>query len=363
MATTAPAPVLFLDGPVLGIETSCDETAVGVVDRGQVLALRFATQVPLHQRFGGVVPEIASRNHLLSILPTIVAALEDVGLQPRDLRGIAVTDRPGLAGALLVGVQTAASLSALLRLPLAAVHHIEAHCWASMLTLPGSPALGERPQLPALALAVSGGHTSVLRIDGADRFSVLGETLDDAAGEAFDKVGKRLGLAYPAGPEIERLARGGDPNRFDLPRGMRGRADLAFSFSGLKTAARQAIDALEAGGGGLRPADIADVCASLQAAIVAQLVTVCLRACRETGLRDLIVGGGVAANQALRDGLSAALAAAGARCWPIPPRLCTDNGAMVAGLGSSLLALGHATDLQHLDAVPTARPGAPARRA
>ncbi len=363
MATYTTAPVPFFDGPVLGIETSCDETAVGVVDRGQVLAMRFATQVPLHQRFGGVVPEVASRNHLLSILPTVVAALDDAGLQPRDLRGIAVTDRPGLAGALLVGVQTAACLSALLPLPLAAVHHIEAHCWAAMLTLPGGSSTDEKPQLPALALAVSGGHTSVLRIDGPDRFAVLGETLDDAAGEAFDKVGKRLGLSYPAGPQVERLARGGDPSRFGLPRGMRGRADLAFSFSGLKTAARQAIDALEADGGPLRPADVADVCASLQAAIVAQLVTICLRACRETGLRDLIVGGGVAANEALRDGLGVALAAEGARCWPVPTRLCTDNGAMVAGLGSSLLALGHATDLQHLDAVPTARPGASARRA
>ena len=348
-------------GPVLGIETSCDETAVGIVEGGRLLAMRFSTQVPLHQRFGGVVPEVASRNHLLSVLPTLQAALDDAGLTMRQLSGIAVTDRPGLLGALLVGVQTAATLAWRNGLPLVGVHHIHAHCWAAMLQMDGERTDGERPALPALALAVSGGHSSVLRIDGPDAFTTLGETLDDAAGEAFDKVGKLLGLPYPAGPHIDRLARDGDPRRWALPRGMRGRDDLAMSFSGLKTAARQQIELLRAelGIGPLDPLperDLADVCASLQDAIVAQLVTTTLRAVDQTGLKQVVLAGGVAANSHLRATLATALTSVGARLVAVPPRLCTDNGAMVAALGSSLLALGHRADPLLMDAAPTARP-------
>ena len=355
-SVASPSDDVAFAGPVLGIETSCDETAVGIVEAGRVLAMRFSTQVPLHQRFGGVVPEVASRNHLLSVLPTLEAALADAGLTMRDIRGVAVTDRPGLLGALLVGVQTAATLAWRNDLALVGVHHIHAHCWAAMLDGDGT-----RPTLPALALAVSGGHSSLLRIDGPDAFSTLGETLDDAAGEAFDKVGKLLGLPYPAGPHIDRLARDGDPQRWSLPRGMRGRDDLAMSFSGLKTAARQTIEALRAELGlaadaPLPPRDLADVCACLQDAIVAQLVTTTLRAVQQTGLRHVVLAGGVAANSLLRSTLAAALATVGARLFAVPPRLCTDNGAMVAALGASLLARGHRADPLAMDAAPTTRP-------
>ncbi len=343
-------------GPVLGIETSCDETAVGIVEGGRVLAMRFSTQVPLHQRFGGVVPEVASRNHLLSVLPTLEAALADAGLTMADISGLAVTDRPGLLGALLVGVQTAATLAWRNELPLVGVHHIHAHCWAAML-LPAD----ERPSLPALALAVSGGHSSILRVDGPDAFETLGETLDDAAGEAFDKVGKLLGLPYPAGPHIDRLARDGDPTRWPLPRGMRGRDDLALSFSGLKTAARQQIEALRVEldlgpDDPLPDRELADICACLQDAIVAQLVSIAVRAVERTGLRHVVLAGGVAANSHLRATLADALAKVGARAFAVPPRLCTDNGAMVAALGASLLASGHRADPLRMDAAPTARP-------
>lgn len=358
----AAAPV-FLDGPVLGIETSCDETAVGIVAGGRVLAARFSTQIPLHRRFGGVVPEVASRNHLLSMLPTLEAALESASLGLDDLAGVAVTTRPGLLGALLVGVQTAATLAWRRRLPVVGVHHIEAHCWAAMLEpTAGWPAGTERPPLPALALAVSGGHTSLYQLDGPGQQRLLGQTLDDAAGEALDKFGKIVGLPYPAGPIIDRLAAGGDPQRFALPTGMRGRADLAMSFSGLKTAGRQLVERIAAEAGGGEAGDAAlqqllpDLCASYQEAAVTQLVDTTLRALDQTGLRDVIVAGGVAANSRLRARLAERLADRGAGFWPVAPALCTDNGAMVAGLGSSLLALGHRDDPLTLDAAPTTRP-------
>ncbi|MEY3013305.1 MAG: hypothetical protein RIT45_2040 [Pseudomonadota bacterium] len=345
---------LFLEGPVLGIETSCDETAVGIVAGGRVLAACFSTQIPLHRRFGGVVPEVASRNHLLSLVPTLEAALEQAGLHLGDLVGVAVTARPGLLGALLVGVQSAATLAWRRGLPLVGVHHIEAHCWAAMLD--GAAGDGARPRLPALALAVSGGHTSLFRMDGPGEVALLGQTLDDAAGEALDKFGKIIGLPYPAGPIIDRLAERGDRERFPLPRGMRGRDDLAMSFSGLKTAGRQLAEALAAEGEDVLAAARDDLCASYQEAAVAQLVDTTMRALDRTRLKDLVIAGGVAANSRLRERMAEACAARGVAFWPVAPRLCTDNGAMVAGLGSSLLARGVRDDPLLLDAAPTARP-------
>ena len=354
-------------GPILGIETSCDETAVALCHDGIVLTNRVASQVPLHARFGGVVPEIAARNHLLTILPTLQLALADTGLHLRDLGGIAVTNRPGLVGALLVGVQTARTLALVHDLPLVGVDHVRAHVWAVMLRPPGQTEKHWlRPELPHLALAVSGGHTSLTRVEGPGVATLIGRTLDDAAGEAFDKVAKMLGLPYPGGPSLERAARGGNSLRFDLPAGMRGRDDFAFSFSGLKTATRLLIESLRAGAGAgagagvgtgtgaVFPAgDLADVCASFQRAVVQQLVRVTLRAAQAHGLADVVLAGGVAANRALRQEFSDACTEAGLRFWPVPPAYCTDNAAMVAGLGEALLDAGHRDDPHTLDAMPT----------
>lgn len=341
-----------MSGAVLGIETSCDETAVGIVRDGVVLANLVATQIPLHRRFGGVVPEIASRNHLLTILPTVEAALAACDLKPADLASIAVCNRPGLIGALLVGVQTAKTLALCWDVPLVGVHHIEAHAWAVHLRPPGHTAADwPRPALPLLALAVSGGHTSLLRVSGPGRVELLGHTLDDAAGEAFDKFGKILGLPYPAGPEIDRLAPAGAPRRFDLPRGMRGRDDLQFSFSGLKTAGRLIAERLVAEGAALEGVLLADLCASYQDAAVQQLVDVTVRAALRHGLGDVVIAGGVAANRQLRRDLTARCAAAGLTCWPTPLAWCTDNGAMIAGLGEALLQTGERADRHELDAI------------
>jgi len=352
----------FLSGPVLGIETSCDETAVAVVINGRVCANRVSTQIPVHRRFGGVVPEIASRNHLLTILPTIQIALADVGLRGPDLAGIAVTNNPGLMGALLVGVQTAKTLAMAWDVPLLGVHHIEAHCWAAMMAPPSQPASGDdagdwpQPKLPCLALAVSGGHSSLYRLAGPGQSELLGATLDDAAGEALDKFGKVLGLPYPAGPVIDQLAQGGDRRRYSLPRGLRNRRDLAMSFSGLKTAGRLAIEAArEAGCDTTDPAEQADLCASYQDAVVTQLVRTTLRAARQFELQDVIIAGGVAANSQLRADLAAACEADGRRAWATPRPYCTDNGAMIAGLGSSLFQQGRRDDPLLLDASPTKR--------
>jgi len=334
-----------------------------VADR-RVLASRIATQVPLHRRFGGVVPEIASRNHLLTILPTIEATFEAAGLSPSDVGGIAVTSRPGLIGALLVGVQTARTLALSWDVPVVGVHHIHAHCWAASLRQPPDPDSDPGPALPHLALAVSGGHSSLLRIEGSEQVETLGETLDDAAGEALDKFGKLLGLPYPAGPEIDRLAADGDSERFKLPRGMRGRSDLAMSFSGLKTAGRQLIDRLRADGE--RPEEgalLVDLCASYQAAVVAQLVTTTRRAARQSGLGQLVIAGGVAANSLLRTEMARMCADEGLAFRPVPASLCTDNGVMIASLGAAILAARPGDDPHNLDASATRRPAPTAKAA
>ena len=336
--------------PVLGIETSCDETAIGIALAGVVLANRVASQIPLHARFGGVVPEVAARNHLLSILPGIEAALADAHLTPGDLGGIAVTCQPGLIGALLVGVQTARTLALCWHKPLVGVDHIQAHVWAAMLRRADEPEVPLRT--PFLALAVSGGHTSLYRVDGPGQMTVLGRTLDDAAGEAFDKFARLLGVAYPGGPNVDALAQHGDPTRFKLPQGMRGRDDLAMSFSGLKTAARLQIEALQAHTL-LDDQTQRDLCASFQHAVVAQLVAVTAKAAHEHGLKQVVLAGGVAANRDLRRALAESCERHGQQFFPVPLPWCGDNGAMVAGLGEALLAAGHADDPHELDAVPT----------
>lgn len=349
-ATTQP-----LAGPVLGLESSCDETAAAVVWQGQVLSSRVASQVALHQRFGGVVPEVAARNHLLTVLPALELALADAGVTPAELGGIAVTNRPGLIGALLVGVQTAKVLAWTWGVPLVGVDHIRAHAWAVFLRHSAEPA-AKAPPLPVAALVVSGGHTSLYRVDGPDTWQLLGRTLDDAAGEAFDKFAKMLGLPYPGGPEVDRLAALGNASAFPLPRGMVGRSDGAYSFSGLKTAARLQIEAIGRGpalDSQQQSGQQADLCASFQAALVEQTVRVTLDTLRRHGLRDLLLCGGVAANQGLRQAFAQACARARMRFWPVPVRWCGDNAAMVAGLGEALLQHGICDDPRTLDAQAT----------
>lgn len=326
-----------------------------MVQGGVVLAHRVASQVPIHQRFGGVVPEVAARNHLLTALPTIQAVLADAALEPEQLAGIAVTNRPGLIGALLVGVQTAKALAWAWKKPLIGVDHIHAHVWATFLRPPQETA--DRwpvPRLPFAALAVSGGHTSLYAVHGPDRFELLGRSLDDAAGEAFDKLAKLLDISYPGGPNVERAAALGNPARFRLPRGMLGRDDGAYSFSGLKTAARLALADLPADlPAGEREQATRDLCAAFQAAIIEQLVRVTQASAQRRGLRDLVLAGGVAANTALRQALATACQRHRIRFWPVPPAYCTDNGAMVAGLGEALLHLGLRDDPRALDALAT----------
>ena len=326
---------------VLGLETSCDETAASVVEvdgapgerpRGRALSDVVHTQADLHARYGGVVPELASRDHLQRALPVVDEALRRAGCELRDLSGIAVTSGPGLVGALLVGVQMAKSLSAAAGVPLVGVNHLEGHLLAVCLD-------GSAPPFPWLGLVVSGGHTSLYEVRGPGTYRALGHTLDDAAGEAFDKVAKLLGLPYPGGAHIDRLAKGGDPRAVDFPRGLsaRPRDELDFSFSGLKTAVLQHI---RERGGVPQGQALADVCASFQEAVCDALTLRAVRAARASRLPALVICGGVAANSRLR-ALAAERAAAEGIALHVPSaRWCTDNGAMIALAGALRLARG-----------------------
>ncbi|RME85906.1 MAG: tRNA (adenosine(37)-N6)-threonylcarbamoyltransferase complex transferase subunit TsaD [Zetaproteobacteria bacterium] len=308
---------------VLGIETSCDETAVALVgwegDRPVLLAERVASQTPLHARFGGVVPEIASRAHAESLPPMVEAVLDEAGVLLASVDEIAVTAGPGLIGALLVGVALARALGVAAGKPVRPVHHLEGHLWAPMLA-------GRLPDVPFLALLASGGHTMLVRVEALGRYQVLGETLDDAAGECLDKIARLIGLGYPGGPAIEKAARKGDPTRFPLPRPMLEKG-LNFSFSGLKTAARLAWEQSPQDAEAQR-----DLAAALQAAVVDVLAEKTAQAARASAVQGVVVAGGVAANEALR----ARLAEAVPRGIPVffpPPRWCTDNAAMIALVG------------------------------
>jgi len=321
-------------GLILGIETSCDETAAAVVDTAGVVKRSIvSSQVPIHVRYGGVVPELASRNHLVAIRPVIEEALEGIGMDA--IEGVAVTAGPGLAGCLLVGLQVGKALAFARGLPLVPVDHIQAHVWAPFLSDAQGEAVGAGGALayPYVALAVSGGHTSILRVDGPGRAVTLGATLDDAAGEAFDKIAKLMGLPYPGGVYIDELAQVGNPEAFELPRPLIGKG-LDFSFSGLKTAARLAWE--RAGSEAAR----ADLAASVQAAIVEVLVEKSLRACRELGIPRLVAAGGVACNSGLRKRLLERARRQRIEAIIAPARYCSDNAAMVAGLGGALLQEG-----------------------
>ncbi len=311
---------------VLGIETSCDETGVAVFEPGRgVLAERLASQVAIHAAFGGVVPELASRDHIAKLLPMIEDVLAAADLKLADLDAIAYTAGPGLIGALMVGGSLAASLAYGLKCPAVPVHHLEGHLLACMLE-------DDAPAFPFLALLVSGGHTQLIDVAGLGRYRIIGETLDDAAGEAFDKVARLLGLSYPGGPELARLAESGDPERFDLPRPLKNQG-LDLSFSGLKTAARLAIEAARGARAELDPATRADLAASFEAAAVDTLAGKCRQALEATGLPRLVIAGGVGANRQLRASLATLGKRLGVRVHYPRPALCTDNGAMIAYAG------------------------------
>src|SRR5690349_22308028 len=317
---------------VLGIETSCDETGAGLVRGHELLADAVASSVAEHARFGGVVPEIASRAHLEAMVPTVHAAFGNAGLDPRAVDAIAVTAGPGLAGALLVGVAAAKAYAAAWDVPLFGVNHMAGHVAVDTLQ--------HGPLPPCLALLVSGGHSSLLDVpDLAGPVVPLGATIDDAAGEAFDKVARLLGLPFPGGPHIDRVGRDGDPVAIAFPRGLTGPRDAPFdfSFSGLKTAVARHVEALERAGTAV---PVADVAASFQEAVVDVLTAKAVRAARERGMDVLLLGGGVAANSRLRAMAEERCAAAGLTLRVPRPGLCTDNGAMVAALGAHLLAGG-----------------------
>ncbi|MDX1510350.1 MAG: tRNA (adenosine(37)-N6)-threonylcarbamoyltransferase complex transferase subunit TsaD [Nitriliruptorales bacterium] len=321
---------------VLGIETSCDETAVGIVeDRFTIRANVVASQVDLHAPYGGVVPEVAARAHLDLLQPTIDRALVEAGCNLSDVDAVAVTTGPGLAGALLVGVAGAKALALAADLPLVAVNHLRAHVDAAQLEF------GEL-ELPVLALVVSGGHSSLVVVEQDGVIRELGATIDDAAGEAFDKIARFIGLGYPGGPEIDRLAREGNPQAFDFPRALLHDGSWNFSLSGLKTAVVRELRRLDAAG--VEP-DIADVAASFQEAVVEVQVTKSLAAAAEEGIDRLVLAGGVAANTRLRSWMAAACEDSGVRLLAPSIALCTDNGAMVAASGSNRLAAGVTDDL------------------
>ena len=326
----------------LGIETSCDETSAAVL-RGtrELLSCVTATQIPIHQKYGGVVPEIASRNHILSILPVVEQALEDANVRLVDIDQIAVTYGPGLVGALLVGVSAAKSLAFSLGVPLIGVNHLEGHIFANFLAT---------PQLtpPFMALVVSGGHTALVDVADYETFRQMGRTRDDAAGEAFDKVARVMGLPYPGGPEIDRLAREGDPAAIDFPRALAQEGNYEFSFSGLKSAVLNYINSEKMKGHALNEADIA---ASFQSTVVEVLVHKAFEAIREAGRDTLVLAGGVAANAALEKRLRMVAEAERIRYLYPPPRLCTDNAAMIACRGAYQAEAGRYSDL-YLNAVP-----------
>jgi N6-L-threonylcarbamoyladenine synthase len=309
---------------VLGIESSCDETGVALVEAGaspvpRLRAHALHSQIDMHRAYGGVVPELASRDHIRRVLPLARQVLQEAGCELGEIDVVAYTRGPGLAGALLVGAGVACALGAALGRPVLGVHHLEGHLLSPFLS-------ADPPEFPFVALLVSGGHTQLMQVDGVGRYILLGETIDDAAGEAFDKSAKLLGLGYPGGPALSKLAQTGDPASFKLPRPLLHSGDLDFSFAGLKTAVLTQVkklgDALES-----RKADLA---AATEAAIVDVLVKKSWAALDATGLRRLVVAGGVGANRRLREQLDAACARRGVRLHYPELHLCTDNGAMIA---------------------------------
>ena len=319
---------------VLGIETSCDETGVALYDSGcGLLAHALYSQVKLHAEYGGVVPELASRDHVRKTLPLLQDIFQQAGVAPRQVQGVAYTRGPGLIGALLVGAAIGRSLAFAWNVPALGVHHMEGHLLAPMLE-------AEPPEFPFVALLVSGGHSLLVRVDGIGGYQILGESIDDAAGEAFDKIAKLLGLPYPGGPALAKLAEQGMPGRFKFPRPMTDRPGCDFSFSGLKTAAINAWRNLEP-----TPENRADVARAFEEAVVETLAIKCERALQAAGLERLVVAGGVGANRRLRERLREMAEKRGGRVYYPRLEFCTDNGAMIAYAGWRRLAAGQAEDM------------------
>jgi N6-L-threonylcarbamoyladenine synthase len=319
---------------VLGIETSCDETGVAVYDseRG-LLAHRLYSQIDLHADYGGVVPELASRDHVRKLGPLLREVMDAAVCKAGDIDGIAYTSGPGLAGALMVGAVMGRTLAYAWNVPSIGVHHMEGHLLAPLLE-------ENRPEFPFVALLVSGGHTQLLQVDGIGRYTLLGESVDDAAGEAFDKVAKMLGLEYPGGPHVARLALQGNAGAFALPRPMMDRPGLDFSFSGLKTAVRLVIENTPE-----YPEKTVDICASFEAAMVDTLVRKCERALKQTGMKRLVMAGGVSANLRLRAMLQDLATRRRSQVYYPSAAFCTDNGAMIAFAGCQRLLAGQGENL------------------
>lgn len=326
---------------VLGLESSCDETAAAVLADGRrVLADVVASQDAIHAPYGGVVPELASRRHLEIVVPVVERALADAGVKLGDLDGIAVTRGPGLVGSLLIGLAVAKSLAWVGRTPLVGVNHLEGHIYAAFLT-------EDPPEHPFLALVVSGGHTALYHAKAPLEYALVGQTRDDAAGEAFDKVAKLLGLGFPGGPSIQRVAERGDPRAIPFPLAQMTDQSRDFSFSGIKTSVSLHVKRH----GPLAASEVADVAASFQAAVVKMLVRKTVRAALHLGIKRVVLTGGVAANGPLRQSLRAEAETHGLRLHIPPPRLCTDNAAMITAAGTERLRAGERADLS-LNAAP-----------
>ena len=324
---------------ILGIETSCDETGVAIYDEEKgLIANQLHTQIALHADYGGVVPELASRDHIRKLAPLLQAALQEAHLTAKDIDGIAYTSGPGLVGALLVGSTVARSLAYAWNVPAIGVHHMEGHLLAPMLE-------ENPPHFPFVALLVSGGHTQLVRVDGVGRYELLGESIDDAAGEAFDKTAKLLGLDYPGGAALARLASNGTPNRFAFPRPMTDRPGLDFSFSGLKTFAANTLHQVMQEERELTEQSKADIAYAFQEAVVDTLAIKCKRALKQTGLKRLVIAGGVSANRQLRQTLAELMQQLGGEVFYPQPQFCTDNGAMIAYAGFLRLKQGQQQDL------------------
>jgi len=320
---------------VLGIETSCDETGVAIYDSEQgLLAHALHSQIPLHAKFGGVVPELASRDHIRKVIPLMQQVLDKANLEKSAIEGVAYVAGPGLIGALLVGASIGRSFGWALGVPTIGVHHMEAHLLAPMLE-------ENPPEFPFVALLVSGGHTLLVKVDGIGQYKVLGESVDDAVGEAFDKTAKLLGLPYPGGPALAKLAEQGDVKRFHFPRPMTDRPGLDFSFSGIKTFAVNTV--MEAGKDEQTQADIA---AAFQEAVVDTLVIKCRRALEKTKINRLVIAGGVSANSKLRESLTALLEKRQGKIYYPRVEFCTDNGAMIAYTGCQRLMAGEQDELE-----------------
>lgn len=324
---------------ILGIETSCDETGVAIYDEEKgLIANQLYSQIEMHADYGGVVPELASRDHIRKTVPLIEAALKEANLTACDIDGVAYTAGPGLVGALLVGATIARSLAYAWNVPALGIHHMEGHLLAPMLE--ETP-----PEFPFVALLISGGHTQLVKVDGVGQYELLGESIDDAAGEAFDKTGKLLGLDYPAGVAVSKLAEQGTLNRFVFPRPMTDRPGLDFSFSGLKTFAANTINANLDENGKLDEQTRCDIAHAFQQAVVDTIIIKCKRALQQTGYKRLVMAGGVSANKQLRADLAEMMESLGGEVYYPRPQFCTDNGAMIAYTGFLRLKNGEQTDL------------------